>query len=148
MCNAKLIPVENFNYDSFTLIDRKSRVPQLQGVQGRSCPAWAGPRALGNPPSLFKLWRDRRRRWGGIGFPDLLGRSFQRSPKGKQNENVLNDNSSSNFTPVFHFVYDQLGFQYRLKNIRTVGDDAIHSHVNETFHFRTGVRRPHKYLDA
>jgi len=31
-----------------TLIELKSRLPQIQGVQGRSCFAKAGPRALGN----------------------------------------------------------------------------------------------------
>jgi hypothetical protein len=50
-----------------TLIERKSRVPQLQGVQGRSCPAWAGPRALGNAE-------------------DGVASAF---PKGKQNEKIF-----------------------------------------------------------
>jgi hypothetical protein len=31
-----------------TLIERESRVPQIQGVQGRSRPAGAGLRAIGN----------------------------------------------------------------------------------------------------
>ncbi len=48
-----------------TLIERKSRVPQLQGVQGRSCSRL--PRALGNAE-------------------DGVASAF---PKGKKNENFF-----------------------------------------------------------
>ena len=51
--------------EAITLIERKSRVPQLQGVQGRSCSRL--PRVLGNAE-------------------DGVASAF---PKGKQNENFF-----------------------------------------------------------
>ena len=86
-----------------TLIERKSRVPQLQGVQGRSCSRL--PRALGNAE-------------------DGVASAF---PQGKQNEINLHLNltyravikmmlfddyqilNQIDIKP-FHFVYDQLGY--------------------------------------
>jgi hypothetical protein len=50
-----------------TLIVQKSRIVQIQGDQGSSRSKLL--RTLGNPPEA-----DKRRRWGIIGFPDLLGR--------------------------------------------------------------------------
>jgi hypothetical protein len=41
----ELLGTSRFNY---TLVERKSRMPQIQGVQGQSRPAVAGLRALGN----------------------------------------------------------------------------------------------------
>ena len=62
---------ERFSTNDVTLIERKSRVSQLQGVRGRSC--GRSPRALGNEE-------------------DGMASAF---PKGKQNEKFSYDYTSS-----------------------------------------------------
>jgi hypothetical protein len=77
--------------------------------ESRGCPSFKASK--GEAVIIYREPLAIRRRflsYGGTGVEDGVASTF---PKGKQNKNLLNDNSSFNFTPVFHFVCDQLGFQ-------------------------------------